>query len=365
MEFTIDQTRLAPAIGWAANGFATHPMIPILAGARLAVTGDRLTVTGYDHDTCGVAAMEVTAPSDGVAVVSGRLLHEIVKALPPKPVRFALGTSRADVTCAGAHFSLPTLPNEDYPPTPPMPSTAGYAPAVDFVHAVNSVAGAAGRDETIPLLTGIQCDLTPENLILRATDRYRMAVRRLPWRGDAQRRTVSVPARSLSTIGRAIAASGTEVGLGLSDSGGLVGLRVGQRHLTCRVLDGQLPDMTAILAGPFRRLAEVDIADLNQALRRISLVAGRQTRIVIAFQDSGLEISSGGGEAMGARETIPAQVADTRRIEFNAGYLADGVAAIDSSVCFVDIDDRSGRIRLSGDSGADAFCYLMQPLRPM
>lgn len=365
MEFTIDQTRLVPSIGWAAYGFATHPMIPILAGARLDVSGDQLTVTGYDHDTCGVATAEVTTSHDGTAVVSGRLLYEIVKALPPKPVRFTVGPGRAEITCGGAQFSLPTLPDEDYPPIPQMPTVEGTASATEFVHAVNAVAVAASRDETIPLLTGIQCDLSPGHLTLRATDRYRMAVRRIDWRGDTQPRTVSVPSRSLSTIGRAIAASGTEVGLGLSDTGGLVGLRVGRRHLTCRVLDGQIPDMTSILAGPFRRLAEVATADLNQALRRISLVAGRQTRIAMAFGDSGIEVSSGGGEAMGARETVAAQVSDTRRIEFNAGYLADGVAAVDSPVGFIDLDDRSGRIRLSGDSGAETFSYLMQPLRPM
>ena len=72
-------------------------------------------------------------------LVPGRLLAEITRALPPHPVENTAEGPRLTLACGNAKFSLPTLPAEDYPALPSMPSSAGV---------VDSVAVVDVRDET-------------------------------------------------------------------------------------------------------------------------------------------------------------------------------------------------------------------------
>ena len=50
-----------------------------------------------------------------------------------------------------------------------------------FAEAVPQVAVAAGRDDTLPMLTGIRVEIDGRRLTLAATDRFRLAVRELEW----------------------------------------------------------------------------------------------------------------------------------------------------------------------------------------
>jgi DNA polymerase-3 subunit beta len=84
--------------------------------------------------------VDVHGDADGAALVSGRLLAEITKALPPKPVEIAAVGSHLELVCASARFTLPTMPVEDYPTLPDMPETAGTVDAATFASAVSQVA---------------------------------------------------------------------------------------------------------------------------------------------------------------------------------------------------------------------------------
>ena len=100
------------------------------------------------------------------------------------------------------------MPVEDYPTLPTMPTTAGTVDSAAFATAVAQVAIAAGRDDTLPMLTGVRLEIDGDQLTLAATDRYRLAVRELTWNpeqpelSDAQ---VLVPARTLAEAAKSLA----------------------------------------------------------------------------------------------------------------------------------------------------------------
>ena len=75
---------------------------------------------------------------------------------------------------------------------------------------------AAGRDDTLPVLTGVRIEIAGDTLTLIATDRYRLAIRELRWnpaRPDLDT-AVLVPARVLGDTARALT-SGAEVSISL------------------------------------------------------------------------------------------------------------------------------------------------------
>ncbi len=62
-----------------------------------------------------------------------------------------------------------------------LPTTAGTVLSSVFARAAAQVAIAAGKDDTLPMLTGVRFEIDGDRLTLAATDRYRLAIRELNW----------------------------------------------------------------------------------------------------------------------------------------------------------------------------------------
>src|SRR5438445_10088668 len=124
MKFRVERDALADAVAWAARSLSARPTIPVLAGLLFTVTDDQLSVSGFDLEASTEVDLEVSAAAAGQALVSGRLLAEISRSLPPHPVDVTVEGSRLTISCGSARFTLPTMPVEDYPKLPTMPSTA-------------------------------------------------------------------------------------------------------------------------------------------------------------------------------------------------------------------------------------------------
>ena len=73
------------------------------------------------------------------------------------------------------------MPVEDYPQLPTLPQQSGSIPVDLFSEAISQVAVAAGKDDTLPMLTGIRVEIEQNSIVLAATDRFRLAVRELEW----------------------------------------------------------------------------------------------------------------------------------------------------------------------------------------
>ncbi|MGC5412181.1 DNA polymerase III subunit beta, partial [Streptomyces sp. DT225] len=133
------------------------------------------------------------------------------------PVECAVEGSRFTVTGGGAGFGLSVLPLDDYPALPPLPEILGEVDGPEFAAAVADVSVAAGRDDTLPTLTGIRLALDGERMTLAATDRYRFAVRTLDWlpTGHGVTADVVVSARRLSEIARSVGTRSGTVRLAL------------------------------------------------------------------------------------------------------------------------------------------------------
>jgi hypothetical protein len=128
------------------------------------------------------------------------------------------------LTCGSSRFTLLTLPVEDYPALPAMPGASGSLRGDAFATAVAQVSIAAGRDDTLPVLTGVRLEIEGEKITMAATDRYRLAVRDLAWTPEQTGLSVValVPARTLSETAKSLA-SADKVTLALASATGGAG----------------------------------------------------------------------------------------------------------------------------------------------
>ncbi len=371
MRFRVERDALADAVAWTARTLPARPPVPVLAGLRLDVTGSELSVSGFDYEVSAQGRLDVTATEAGTALVSGRLLAEITRSLPAQPVDITTDGARVSITCGSARFALPTMPVEDYPALPEMPTATGTIGSDAFAAAVGSVAIAAGRDDTLPVLTGVRVEIDGDKITLAATDRYLLAVRELRWQPEqpeqpGQTATALVPARTLAETARSLTA-GAEVVLALStgSSGeGMIGFQGGDRRTTTRLLDGEFPKYRSLLPAQSAATASVDTAALTEAVKRVSLVASRNAPVRLSFSADGLLLEAGGGDDAQASESLDAGYeGEDMTIAFNPAYLLDGLNAIDSDTAQLAFTTATKPAVLTGKDASEEYRYLLMPVR--
>ncbi|BBZ36574.1 DNA polymerase III subunit beta [Mycolicibacterium confluentis] len=311
--------------------------MPVLAGVLLTGTEDGLTVSGFDYEVSAEVQVAAEIASTGSVLVSGRLLSDITRALPAKPVDVSVEGTRVSLTCGSARFSLPTMAVEDYPTLPALPEETGVVPSDLFSEAIGQVAVAAGKDDTLPMLTGIRMEISGETVVLAATDRFRLAVRELTWsasRADTEV-AVLVPAKTLAEAAKT-GAAGTEVHLSLGAGAtvgkeGLLGIHSAGKRSTTRLLDAEFPKFRQLLPAEHTAIATVSVSELTEAIKRVALVADRGAQVRMEFSDGVLHLSAGADDVGRAEEDLPVDFAgEPLTIAFNPTYLTDGLGSLHS-----------------------------------
>ncbi|TXL57404.1 DNA polymerase III subunit beta [Aeromicrobium terrae] len=377
MKFRIDRDTFADAVAWTARSLPNRPSVPVLAGLMIETSSDGLTLSGFDYDTSTRATLPAEVADDGKVLVSGRLLSEIVKALPNKPVDVALDGTKVQVTCGSSRFSLQTMPVEEYPQLPEMPTATGTVKADEFATAVAQASAAAGRDEMLPLLTGVRLELEGSAISLMATDRFRASLRDLSWypEDSSLSAQVLVPARVLGETARSLVAGGDiTIAVSAGESGdGLIGFEGtvgnGSRRTTTRLLEGDFPRVRQLFQAQAETVAYVSTPELVDAVKRVSLVAERNTPVRLTFSDGHVLLEAGSGDDAQASESIEATIngADIS-IGFNPNYLLEGLSVMSDPVVHLSFTQHTKPAAISGvpEVGAEpdaAFRYLIMPVR--
>jgi DNA polymerase-3 subunit beta len=379
MKFRVERDPLADAVAWAARSVSARPTIPVLAGLLLSITDDQLSISGFDLEASTEVELEVAAAAPGQALVSGRLLADITRALPPHPVDVTVEGSRLTISCGSARFTLPSMPVEDYPRLPTMPTTAGTVASAEFATAVAQVAIAAGRDDTLPMLTGVRLEIEADRLTLAATDRYRLAVRELAWHpGDpsAEPVQVLVPARTLADAAKSLATS-ESMTIALSSTGGTAEGIIGfagatngrASRATTRLLDAAFPAYRSLLPTEWASTAEVQVAPLVEAIKRVALVAERNAPVRLEFADGSVALTAGGDDEGRAEEQLEVGYeGEPITTAFNPQFLLDGLGALSSGSARLLFTSSNKPVVLRPDAagasaGAGDYTYLIMPVR--
>jgi len=377
VKIQVERDVLADAVAWTARALPARPTVPVLAGMRLHAGAD-LTLSSFDYDVSAEATIPVMTEEEGSALVSGRLLAEISRSLPARPVQVTSEGGKAVLSCGSATFTLLTMPEEEYPALPEMPQAAGSVGSDAFASAVSQSATAAGRDDTLPALTGVRIEIEGDTLTLISTDRYRLAVRELRWspaRPDLSA-AVLVPARALAETARSLT-SGAEVSIALALPGeagadghggdGMIGFEGGGRRTTTRLLGGEFPRYQNLLPSHVNATAELSTSLLAEAVKRVALVAERNTAVRLAFSPGQLVLEAGTGEEAQAVEVLEAGYdGDDFEIAFNPQYLLDGLSAIDSDTARMSFTEPGRPALITGKPAPDGepdYRYLLMPIR--
>ncbi len=345
MRIIVERDALAEAVAWVARSLPSRPVLPILSGLLLEASTGRLTLSCFDYEVSARILVDAEVTEPGTALVPGRLLAEITRSLPSYPVEVDHEKDDVTVTCGPASFTLVTLPVKEYPRLPELPLLAGTVDGGVLATAIGQVAPAASRDDTLPVITGVNLEIYDDTLRLVATDRYRLAIRELGWnpahQGSAA--TLLVPAKTLSDAARMMLpgtpvrvmmrgelgrAADANQGDSLRAADAMIGFESGGRRLTTRLIAGEYIKYMSRFPEEFGSCGDMPAVPLVEAVKRVALVAERGSSVRLSFGHGKVTIEAGTeGQARG-RETVDADFAgEETAIAFSPHYLMDGLGA--------------------------------------
>ena len=376
MKFQVNRDVFSEAVSFAVKLLPQRTTLPILSGVLIEATDDGLTLSSFDYEVSAQTSITAEVEEVGKILVSGRLLADIASRLPNAPVQFSTEDNRIKVTCGSAHFTLLSMPVEEYPTLPQVSEQTGLLPAEEFATAVAQVAVAASRDDVTPVITGVQLEVSQNSLSLVATDRYRVAVRAIDWDSagsDVESVTALVPARTLQEIGKTFGHSGTiSVSITSTDERELIAFRADKKTVTSLLIKGNFPPVKRLFPETVDNYAVVNTAELIESVRRVSLVLEREAALRFSFTVDGLTLEAIGSEQAQASESIDAFLTGTDTVvSLKPQFLLDGLGAVKSEfvrISFTKTDNpnKPGPVLITSQSskdqpGADDYRYLLQP----
>jgi DNA polymerase-3 subunit beta len=362
LRITVSKDELAARLAVVARGVSTRTAVLVLGGIQLRAEGSRLHLAATDMEVSLRTSVEAQVAGEGTVVVPGRLLLDIARSLPDGDVTVEHRPEEAVVvvTCGSATYRLHTYSAEDFPRLPEIDRGALHTVDRDaLIETVGRVSRSASRDESRPVLTGILVRFEPGKVVMAATDSYRLAVKETAVEGSLPDLDAIIPARALAELSR-IAGGGDELQLGLLENHVVFG--ADGTWLTTRRIDGQFPNYKQLLPEQFEHELTLPREELLEVVRRVSLMAQRNSPLRLRFAEGELTVSAQTQDVGEARESLPAPyAADALEIGFNADFLRDGLESVDSDSIKVKLISPLRPAVLEGES--DDYVYLIMPIR--
>jgi DNA polymerase-3 subunit beta len=370
VKFRVERDVLTEAVSWAARSLSPRPPVPVLSGLLLKAEAGTLSLASFDYEISARLEIAADIAEEGAILVSGRLLADICRSLPSAPVEVDTDGSKVTLTCRSSRFHLATMPVNDYPELPALPELSGTVDGEAFAQAVSQVIIASSKDDTLPILTGVKMEIEGDLITLLATDRYRLALREVRWNPAKPGISTGalVKAKTLSEVAKTLGGAGS-INIALSDNSELIGFESGGRRTTSLLVDGDYPKIRSLFPENTPIHATVETTALAEAVRRVSLVAERNTPVRLIFTDGQLTLDAGTGEDAQASENLEAALSgDDITVAFNPHYLSEGLNAFDSKYVRFSFTSAPKPAMLTAQDdldgeNSDDYRYLVMPVR--
>jgi DNA polymerase-3 subunit beta len=362
VKFRAERDVLLDALATAARAAATRGgAMPALSGVRLEVKADVLHLAGSDLDLTVQVEAAVSGIDDGVCVIPARLGTDIVRALEPGAVTFAMEGGEAQISAGRSQFTVRVLPAEEFLRLPVPTGDAVTLDSAALAAALSQVVRAASKDDARPILAGVLMTAEPAGLRLVATDSYRLAMRDLPGTTLlAEGQHVLVPARALGELGRVLS-NAEQVTLRLGHD--QASFEVSSVRVTTRLIEGDFPNYRQLIPSGYPNRLTVGKEPLLDAVRRVKLLAREATPIRMALRPDGLELTAVTHDVGQAREDLDAKYEGSEMVvAFNPEFLIDGVEATPGDEVLLETLDALKPATLRATEGTD-FLYLLMPVR--
>ena len=291
MKFIISSTLLLKNLQAILGVINTNNTLPILDDFLFELTSDALVITSSDLETTmRVSIKPDMAEETGSIAIPAKILVDTLKTFPDIPVAFSinLASLMIEISAGEGKYKLSGHKSDEYPRTPSLEDTT----AITFdsrlmAQAINKTLFATGNDELRLVLSGVFCELSPDDVTFVATDAHKLVRYKRTDLKSADSASFILPKKPMNLLKNILSSQEVPVTIEYNKTNAFFSFS--NVHLICRLIDGKYPNYDAVIPKENPNKLTIDRHALLTTIRRVSIFANQSTH-QIRFKVSGQEL---------------------------------------------------------------------------
>lgn len=365
MKFIVSSSLLLKQLQSISGVLNTNNPLPILDNFLFDILVGELKVSASDLETTMNTKLSVESKEAGRIAIPAKILLETLKNLPEQPLTFSIDESTfgIEINSDYGKYKLSGQDGNEFPKIPVIEGASNIVlPGKILGEAINKTLFATGNDEMRPVMSGVLCQFSPENLTFVATDAHKLSrYRRFDAKSD-QTASFILPKKPLNLLKNLLVDNENSVNIDYNESNAFFSF--GSINLICRLIDGRYPNYEAVIPQENPNKLYIDRQSLLNSIRRVAIFSSKTTNQVrFKIVGSELQISAEDIDfANEANERLKCQYeGEDMEIGFNAKFLTDILSNLDSEQIIIEMSapNRAGIILPAKGEEAEGENILM------
>ncbi len=366
MKFIVSTSTLLKQLQAIGGALSSNTVLPILENFLFEINDGQLTVSATDLQTTMTTTLAVEAKENGKIAIPSKILLDTLKTFPEQPVIFTINDENfaIEMSAGDGKYKLSGENGEDFPKIPKVENAASLTvPASVLSEAITKTLFAVSTDELRPAMTGVYCQMSPENLTFVATDAHKLVrYRRRDAKADVANSFI-LPKKALNLLKSSLPAEDMNVNIEYNNTNAFFSFN--NINLICRLIDEKYPDYEAVIPVNNPNKLTIDRTLLLNCLRRVAIFSNKTTHQVrLKITGSELQISAEDLDfANEAFERLSCQYeGEDIEIGFNARFLVEMLSNLSTEEVILEMStpNRAGiLLPVSTDNNEEVLMLVM------
>ena len=371
MKFIVSSTILLKqlqAVGGVINSSNT---LPILDNFLFELDKDGLTISASDLETTMMAKVAITkAEKTGSIAIPAKILLDTLKTFSDIPISFTIEpktTFAIEISAGEGKYKLTGHNADEFPKTPTLETFSSIEIKSDVLaKAITKTIFATGNDELRPVMSGVFCQLSSQNITFVATDAHKLVRYRRTDAKSSEDSSFILPKKPLNQLKNLLSHDDSSVKIEYNNTNAF--FTFGNFNLICRLIDGKYPNYEAVIPTENPNKLVIERIPFLSSIKRVSIFSNQSTHQV-RFKISGKELLLSAEDldfSNEAKERLTCQYeGEDIEIGFNSKFILEMLNNIDSNeVCLeMSAPNRAGLLLpLDKDNTNEDLLMLVMPV---
>ena len=344
MNFIVSSTSLLRHLQSISGVLSTSNNLPILDNFLFEIGEGQLTISASDLETTMRTTLEVEAKDSGKVAIPAKILIDVLKNMPDQPCTFLVDPTTMGVEIAydNGKSKMNGFNGEEFPRIPVIENSTTIRLSGDIVSkAIGKTLFATGNDDLRPVMSGVFCQFSPQDITFVATDAHKLVRYR---RTDSQAEGSSsfiLPKKPLNLL-KSNLSGNEEIQMEYNESNAL--FTFNDIVLICRLIDGKYPNYEAVIPKENPNVLTIDRLQFLSSIKRVSIFANKTTHQV-KLKLAGSELSLSAEDIDFANESNERLTCnydgDDMEIGFNSRFLMEMLNSLDTNEVRLEMSEPS------------------------
>src|SRR4030067_2008266 len=280
MKLQVLQENLTKALSITTRFTNIRAQLPVLGNVLISAQKNKLLISATNLENSVSLTIGAKVEKEGEITIPAKTFNDTIVNLNPGTVNLQSEKEKLTLSTSNFNSTLAGMNPSDFPS---VPQTVGKSTLVlskkKILEALNCVLFAVSSDETRPVLTGVLFILKGKELVVVATDGFRLSQKKIRINFSAKELSFILPKNILSELLRLVGES-EEINLSYKESESQVVFGIDNLILASRTIEGEFPDFNKIIPHEFKIKLSLDREEFLQAVKLASVFARDSANVI-------------------------------------------------------------------------------------